>query len=173
MKTHNNISKSIKMNFYVNLLNIIPFLFLIITGSILQIEYHLLKLPTDYLIANLNKADWLVLHKISAIISLMGVIIHCILHWNVIKIHSSILFVKKTIKRIPSSYYLLLVAIPTTLTALFSWVFIHSTSNNRTMLIEIHDKIALIVIILSTIHIFSRLKWMLNIFKKMRTVESN
>ncbi len=173
MKTCNNISKSIKTNFCVNLLNIIPFLFLIISGSILQIEFHLLKLPNDYLIANLNRADWLVLHKISATISFMGVIIHCILHWNVIIINSSILFVKKTIKRIPLSYYLFLVAIPTTFTAMFSWVFIHSKSNNRTIFIEIHDKIALIVIILSIIHILSRLKWMLNIIKRIRTVESS
>ena len=167
MQQSKNISRLTKINFYLNLLNFIPFLIVIITGLILQIAYHMHRLPDNYLVSGLNKPGWLLLHEISASISLAGIIIHCMLHWKFITTTTKKIFNRKSKTRILSSYYLLIIYIPTFLTSIGSWIFFNDKDSTRHTLVEIHDKLALILIIFSLIHIISRFGWMMRTYQKI------
>ncbi|MCP4135554.1 MAG: DUF4405 domain-containing protein [bacterium] len=145
MQLSKNISNSIRLNFYLNLLNFLPFLIVIITGLILQIEYHMLKLPDDYFISGLNKSGWLILHKISASISLAGIIAHCALHRKFISILSNKILRRKSLSPASLSYWLFIISIPAYLIAMTSWILFDHGDPARFLLVEIHDKLALLL----------------------------
>lgn len=52
MQQYKNIHKSKKFNFYLNPLSIVPFLFVIITGPIIQIVYRMHGFPNDYVVSD-------------------------------------------------------------------------------------------------------------------------
>jgi hypothetical protein len=166
MQQSRNIAGLIKINFYLNLANFVPFFVVIITGLILQIGYHMHRLPDDYLISGLDKSGWLLLHQISTSISLAGIIIHCMLHWKFITATTKKIFNRKYRARILSSYYLLIIYIPTFLASIGSWIFFNDKDSTRHTLVEIHDKLALILIIFFIIHVISRFGWMVKPYQK-------
>jgi hypothetical protein len=165
-----NVSQSIIINFYLNLLNIIPLLIVVITGLILQIKYHMHIIPDDYLILGLNRSGWLLLHKIWAIISLTGIIVHCIVHWQFIAATTKNIFNQKSKISLLSSYLLLVIYTPTFLTSMGSWIFLNDKDSARYTLVEIHDKLALLLIIIIVVHVISRFGWMVKTYKKLITI---
>jgi hypothetical protein len=167
MQQSNNISKSTKINFYLNLLNFVPFLIVIITGLILQIEYHMHRLTDYYIVSGLNKSGWLIIHKISATISLIGFIVHCIMHWKFISITSRKILGQKSLSSVSLSYWLFIICIPTCFFAMASWIIFNQGEPARFLFVEIHDKLALLLIIFSIIHIILRTGWMLRTYKKL------
>jgi hypothetical protein len=166
-----NTTSSAKINFYMNLLNFTPFLFVILTGLVLQLAYHFNRMPENYTVLIMTKSGWLILHKISAAVSLSGIITHCVLHRKYIISASKKIINLKQGASILLSYYLFILLIPTCLTVMISWIFLSHGSHARSILVEIHDKLALILILLSGIHIISRMKWMINMYQKIRNVQ--
>jgi hypothetical protein len=167
MQRSNNLSKSVKTNFFINLLNFIPFLIVIITGLILQVGYHMHHLPDGYVVSCLNKSGWSILHKISASISLAGLITHFMLHWNFISVISDKILRKKSIATATLSYWLFIISVPTCLIAMTSWIFLNHGDIARHILVEIHDKLALLLIILFIMHIISRAGWIIKTYRKL------
>lgn len=167
MEKLNNTSNSSKMNFYLNLLNFILFLIVVITGFIIQIGYHMHNLPDDYAISGLARAGWLNFHRISASFFLAGIIAHCLLHRGFISTISDKILRRKPLLPASISYWLFIVSIPTTLVAMVSWIFVSVDDPARFILVEIHDKIILLWIILSIIHIASRANRIIRVYKKL------
>jgi hypothetical protein len=167
MQQSKNISNSAKNNFYLNLLNFIPFIIVVISGLILQIEYHMHRLPDDYFVSGLNRSGWLILHKISITILLAGIITHCVLHWKFISIWSGKILRLKFLSSSSLSYWLFIISIPTCLIAMASWILFNHGDPARYLLIEIHDKLALLWIVFSIIHIISRTGWIIRTYRKL------
>ena len=131
------------------------------------------RLPDDYFVLGLNKFGWLFLHKISASISLAGIIIHCMLHWKFISATTIKIFNRKSKTRILSSYYLLIIYIPTFLTSIGSWIFFNDKDSTKHALVEIHDKLALILIIIFLVHIISRFGWIIRTYQIIINLKQN
>jgi hypothetical protein len=167
MQQSKNISNSAKNNFCLNLLNFIPFVIVAISGLTLQIGYHMHKLPDDYFVSDLNRSGWLILHKISATILLAGIIAHCMLHWKFISIWSGKVLRQKLLSSTSLSYWLFIISIPTCLVAMTSWILFNHGDPARFLLVEIHDKLALLWIIFSIVHIISRISWIIRTYRKL------
>ncbi|MBN1533777.1 MAG: DUF4405 domain-containing protein [Spirochaetes bacterium] len=172
MKTENAtntpraLSEVARRNFCVNMANLLPFLLLAATGLVLQSEYHLHRLPCCTPVLGLQKGGWLLLHKLFAVVSLAGCTLHCLLHRRWI----AAAFRRRMQRRtVPSriTRYLLVVSIPTALTALVSWFFL-GPGHGRFMLVEIHDKLALVLTILFLLHLATRTGWMVQTMAALR-----
>jgi hypothetical protein len=116
----NSISKIVKINFYLNSLNFILFLRIIVTGLIIQVNYHMHMLPDAYSVVGLDRADWILAHKLSAALALGGIIIHCILHLKYISATTKKFVKNNSSSPVMTSYYLLIISFFTSITAIIS-----------------------------------------------------
>ncbi len=167
MGQNSDVSNSVKTNFYLDLANIIPFIMLIYTGLLLQGEYHMHGQPDWYRVWGLDRSGWLLLHKISAVISLTGITAHCLLHRKVITATVKRIFKSNSRTKVLLSFYLLLVYIPASLTALVAWAMFKNGDSARFLLLEVHDKLTLLLIILAVVHFATRLRWIVNVSRRM------
>jgi hypothetical protein len=119
----------------------------------------------DGIVWGINYTSWSLIHKVAIIVFLFLVIYHTAVHWKWYKNLFAKHLLRKNRQVIVLSALFLLVA----LTGLIPW-FIHlSGSDNgfRMVLIEIHDKVALLLIIYLFLHISHRIKWFSGTFKKI------
>lgn len=159
------VSDTARANFYINLMALVPFLVLIATGHILQTEYHMHHLPEGALIMGLGRHGWLTLHELSAVISLACILHHCAHHWKfIVTVTKKKLYRKKMSSGIVS-YILFLVFIATALTAFVSWIFLEGRA--RHMLVEVHDKLALLLTLVFAVHLITRTGWMVRTFRAL------
>ena len=168
MNNHKSIPISLQNNFYLNVANLIVFSVAVFTGLVLQIEYHMHHLPNEYLVMGQNKTVWLLIHRISSAIALAGIVAHCAVHWKFITTKTGRILERKSVSPASLSYWLFVLCIPTCLTAMSSWIFFEQGDSARHSLVEIHDKLALLFIVLSTIHIISRAGSMIRVYRKLK-----
>lgn len=162
MNKFKNTANSVKINLYINIINLVPFIILCVTGLII-LFYDIPDLPESSVVLGLNRAGWLQIHKISAVISLAGTLMHCILHKKAI--FASIKKIKNKKNR-TLSFYLFIIYIPAVLTAMISWMFFSNDSEIKSYLLEIHDKLGIIITLLGLIHILSYFGWIIKNSRK-------
>lgn len=167
MRKSKNAFDSVKLNFYLNLLNFFPFVILAVSGLIIQIEYHIHELPDAYVVSGLNRSGWLLIHKISSVISFAGIVLHCIMHRKYIVTVTKKILNRKNKPKILLSYYLLIIYIPASLICLFTWIFLNHEDTLRHTLIEVHDKLTILLIIFTAVHLIQRAGWMVRTIKKL------
>jgi hypothetical protein len=160
------LSISVGSKFYLNLLNVALFLVVALTGSVLQIEYHMHGLPEGSTAMGLNKAGWVLLHKISATLFLAGIVAHCSLNWRFVSASTSRILGRGSIPS-ATSYWLFITCIPTCLTTMVSWTLFALEDSVRFLLVEIHDKLGWLLMILTVIHIVSRTGRMTSTYRKL------
>ncbi len=135
----------------VDLLNILPAIFMILSGLIMQFHYHLHNLPDEASALGLDRQDWRVLHIASAIVAAAGCIVHISQH----KKH-----IGRLVKSRAMSGWLFIVFILSAGTGLISWLRLSSADsviNNasdhaRFMWIEMHDKFGIALAVLVIMH---------------------
>lgn len=159
------VSSTTRANFYVNLAALALFMVTIATGMVLQLQYHMHHLPDGALVLGLGRHGWLTLHKISAVTSLACILHHCAHHWRlIVTVTKKKLYLKKMSAGIVS-YYLFLVFVPTALTAMASWIFLKG--HVRFMLVEVHDKLALLLVFVFLAHLVTRAGWMVKTYRAL------
>ncbi len=168
MRQGEGVSNSRKVNFYLNMLNFFPFLMLAATGIVLQFHYHMEHLPDGQLVAGLDRATWLLLHRIAAAVSLAGITAHCILHRRFIAATTRRILDRRSMANVLSSYYLFILIIPTAITGMAPWITLNGNTHARLLFVEIHDKLALVLIAFSLVHIGSRAGWMLKTYQRLK-----
>lgn len=147
-----------EINFFIDLLLSLIFVFLALSGLLIQIKYHAgHSLGTDR-VCGLNRAQWLVLHKILSVFLAMGVTIHGIQHisWFQRVLRMAANFRSKTTK-----ITLLISAIFTcsAATGFIAWLLVPTSAERN--LTELHDKISLLLIILFVMHLANHRPWIL------------
>ena len=160
MEMQNKISKS-RRNYYVDLVALIPFIILIITGLIL-LAYHAGK-PYNELFLSNDGYFWLNTHIVFAVITFVMIGIHLSLHLN--------WFIKLVTTNLKNKYWfrnlmLVLVFLLTVLTSATPWLFL-GESNASKLLLGIHNKLGLLLIAFFLIHLLSYYKWLLKMTKKI------
>jgi hypothetical protein len=156
MNSPKGISISVRNNFYLNLLNVALFLIAAFTGAILQFEYHMHGLPEGYAVMGFNKPRWVLLHKASASMFLAGIVAHCSLNWKFVSASTRRILCRKLTPSASVSYWLFMISIPTSLTAMGSWTLFGLEDPARFLLVEIHDKLCWLLVMFLVMHIISR-----------------
>jgi 2-oxoglutarate ferredoxin oxidoreductase subunit delta len=176
--------------FLLNNLLLIFGIFMIFSGLSLQIGYHMSgsnkqngsgkseyiqsmtyeqvnEIDTNRTVCGLNYQNWSTIHKFSIVFFSLLMIYHIYVHWKWYKRIISKHLVSKNIQVFTLSVLFILV----TCTGLIPW-FIQLSGGavfSRFIMIEIHDKLALILVIFIILHIIKRKKWFTTVYKQNAT----
>ena len=154
------------VNYYVDVVILILFVGLAYTGMLLQIVYHMKEHSSDFLVMGLNRSGWLAIHKILSVMNSLGIGLHIILHLDWFKaVIKKRLFLKRSFKK-KMSFYLFIVYSITTVVGFVSWFFNNSLMGYnpvlRYALVEIHDSISIVLVMMLCGHLITSTRWLLN-----------
>ena len=150
--------------FYVNTIIFLPFVLLALSGLLIMINYHAGQMTDTAVVLGLNRYEWLLLHKITAVISIIGLSVHLFLHMSWLKTVLMKKLHKKLNQNTKITMWLLILAVATALTGIISWLLAPAIAHSRHSVIEIHDKMGIILTILFVLHIINHLKWITHTF---------
>lgn len=169
MKIGKGISISVRNRFYLNLCNLVFFLIVSFTGSVIQIQYHMRGLPEAYSVMGFDKTGWALLHRASAVVCFAGLMVHCLVNRGFVATSTRRIFDGKPDNPFLShSYVLFLISVPACLAAMASWILFGGEERVRFALVETHDKLGWLLIIFGLIHLTSRSGRMISTFRKTR-----
>lgn len=152
---------------YVNAVIFFPFVLLAFSGLLLQHGYHLEHKADTAVVLVMDRYGWLLLHKITAVISVAGVSVHVFLHMNWLKAVLRKKLYKKPHRNIQITLWLLILAAATALTGIYAWL-LAPTAQVRHDFIEIHDKTGILLGILFILHKLNHWRWITNTFSGIR-----
>lgn len=153
------------------ILNVGLFIFGIATvcsGMLIQIKYHMGhhgNIAIADTVMGIDYNTWSLIHKISIVILSILMIYHIYQHWNWYKV----VITKKLIFKNQQVLMLSFVFVVVAVTGLIPW-FVDLSNGDlmlRKIFIEIHDKLAIILLVYLILHVTKRLKWFFYAFRKI------
>jgi hypothetical protein len=188
MKTQSQRKKTLN-SFLINNLLLFVGIIMIVSGLTLQVGFHMGSsephhgnrhevqpqsvnyeqdrgIDTLKTVWGFNYHQWSTIHKLFIVLFSLIMIYHFYIHWKwykgVIKKH----LIRKNIQVITLTLLFLLVA----LTGLIPWFIDLSGSKSvwRFILIEIHDKLTLVLIIYLILHFINRSKWFKTTYSRLK-----
>lgn len=163
------INSKTSLNLPVDLILIVAGFFTAFSGLLLQFRYHAGRVPHNTCVFYFDYFEWTAIHKILSAAFFLVLCVHLYLHagW-----YKSILRKKSFMKN--QTVILSLVLLMTSLTGLIPWMessFCILTSGEmpeaERHLVEIHDKVSLILVIYLALHVKSRFGWLSNKITKL------
>lgn len=167
MNTRSEIAHRERTTLSFHAVNMVLFALTAFTGLLLQIVYHFHHAPAGFVAAGLDRGGWLFMHKISASLSFAGLAWHSARHWRVVRASGRRFIKRKLFISLPSSWCALVVFVPLSCTALVSWAVCDVGCRARFALVEVHDKLGLLFIVLATAHVSSRFGRMAAMYRKL------
>ncbi len=158
------------INYILDISILVAFSLLMINGILMQVIYHMNHNDPNYVFLWFNKNGWLLSHKILSVSVFAGITIHVFLHFNWIKdVFLNKRLLSKNFKN-KSLAFLFIVFYFSGILSFVSWFANNQiTGYNyelRHFILEIHDKITILLIILFAFHFINKLKWLLNTSKQ-------
>jgi len=165
--------KTIKQAFIVNIGLLIFGIAMSISGLLIQLKYHIghnSGLESENPFLGIGYNAWTNIHKTSIIIFSLFITFHLFKH---LEWHKTII-IRTLAQRNRSKLILVIVFILTAITGYISWIINLSGGLDiaRKSFIEIHDKIAILLIVLLTLHLTNRLKWYFSTLDKLKNKHS-
>lgn len=144
-------------NLIINSLLLVAGLMTAISGSVLQIGYHMGRLSAEANVWGASQGQWSDWHKVLASVFLILVGYHFWVHWKWYEVVLSRGLLRKNSRILILTLVMILVA----LTGLAPWLMDLMGADQllRETMIEIHDKLAIILIIYLVLHLTRRAKW--------------
>lgn len=144
-----------------------------ISGFVIQIKYHMghhSGLVPGNSVPGIGYYNWTNIHKTSIIIFSILMTFHFSTHWKWYKTIIIRKLVQKNRLQIILSVVFFLVAI----TGYIAWIiYLSGVSDiSRKFFIEIHDKIAILLFVILTLHLTTRLKWYITTLNKLKNKHS-
>jgi cation transport ATPase len=133
-------------------------LLLSFSGLLMQMNYHMGHHPESLLCMGMNKEGWLWLHKIVSLlfVVLAGYHIYQRRKWLLRFLKRNKNQQKQKVKT--NSLWLSLLFVPASITAFISW-FILTDPHSDKALIEIHDKLGILITVFLIIHLLQHRRW--------------
>ena len=175
--------------FLVNNLLVLLCIIMIFSGLTLQLGFHIgdhsnklaaqsvqtaqvipyeqmREIDTSKIVCGFNYPDWSAIHKYAIVCFSFLTVYHVYTHWKWYKGVFAKRLMGKNIQVITLSALFFLVAI----TGLVPWFFdlLGSTNILRMVFIEIHDKIALVLVVYLILHMIKRFNWYGNAYTKLK-----
>ncbi len=143
------------------------------SGMLIQIKYHMGNhgnISINDIVFGINYYGWSVVHKISIVVLSLFAIYHIYQHWKWYKVVLAKRLFAKNQQVLIFSFLFVLVAI----TGLTPWFIdlLKGDEMQRKSIIEIHDKLAILLTIYLILHIIRRMKWFFTAFEKMKNKNS-
>ena len=143
------------------------------SGMLIQVKYHMGNhgnIAINDSVFGINYHGWSFVHKISIVVLSLLMIYHIYQHWKWYKIVITKRLLVKNQQVLIFSLLFVLVAI----TGLIPWFIdlLKGAEMQRKTLIEIHDKLAIILTIYLILHIIRRMKWFVTTFDKIKNKHS-
>lgn len=119
----------------------------------------------------ISYSGWSNIHKVSVVILSLFMLFHIVLHWKWYSMVVGKKLIAKNIQVITLTIVFILVAI----TGYTPWLIrsMEGDEVTRKILIEIHDKLALVLTIYLILHIIKRFKWLVTTFYKLNGGKAN
>lgn len=181
--------KQIFNNFLINILLLVSGLVMVFSGLSLQLGYHrggpggqqivvheaqhhsmryeqVRGIDASKKVHGFNYSSWSTIHKFAIVFFSLFMIYHIYAHSRWYKGVVTKHLIGKNIQVIVLSALFLLVAV----TGLIPWI-IDLSGNSiilRIFFIEIHDKLALVLIVFLMLHVGNRLKWFFSVHQKLK-----
>lgn len=181
--------KTALINFLINNLLLVSGFAMVISGLMMQLGFHmggpnghhngvheinspeipyeqLREIDPSKIVFGFRYSDWSIAHKYAIVFFSLLMIYHIYTHW---KWYKGIVK-KRLIGKHIQVTALTLLAVLVAVTGLIPWIIDLSGANSilRLGLIEIHDKLALILVVFLILHLFQRRKWFTNTYAKLR-----
>ncbi len=155
------------LNFWIDLISLIPFLICLATGLAIQTNYHFHHLPDSTLLWGGDRQFWQGVHLCSACATLSVLIPHILLHLRWFK---TAVFRNSSLGAGQRRWTLALGAVflLTVMTSLISLPLIPGSGLHH-LFIEIHDKLGLLLIPPATYHLLHGGRWLLKIGRRLMT----
>jgi len=139
------------------------------SGLTIMLHYHMGHhgaISTTDTFWGLHYFDWSGIHKTSSIVLTLLMAYHILLHW---KWYKNVLF-KKLFSKNRQVLLLSIIFIVAFLTGFSPWILQLRVGTNsiRTSLLEIHDKIGIVLIVFLVLHVSKRFKWFKNNFIRLK-----
>ncbi|MGE0076434.1 MAG: hypothetical protein AB7S48_01090 [Bacteroidales bacterium] len=169
--------------FLVNNLLILTSIATIVSGFVLQLGFHIgnseenIHLQTSNFeqlrdtsagnaVWGIDYATWSAIHKVVIIFLSLLMVYHFAIHWKWYKG----VFAKHLIKKNKQVIVLSFIFILVVLTGFIPWFIDLSGNRNllRLFLIEVHDKISILLTVYLTLHVIKRVKWFSNTYKNVK-----
>jgi ferredoxin len=165
----NSSSKTIKQAFIVNIGLLFFGIAMSLSGFVIQLKYHMghnSGSGSDFPVSGISYNNWTNIHKTSILIFSILMTYHFFMHWKWYKT----IIIKKLASRNKLQMILSIVFILTAVTGYIPWIINLSGGSDisRNFIIEIHDKITILLFVLLTIHITRRLKWFVATLDKLK-----
>jgi ferredoxin len=173
-KSDNNSSKkTIKQAFIVNSGLLFFGIAMSLSGFVIQLKYHMghnSGLESDNSVLGIGYYNWTNIHKTSIIIFSFLMTLHFFIHWKWYKT----IIIRKLAQINRLQIILSIVFILVAITGYIPWIINLSGGSDivRKSFIEIHDKIAILLFVLLTLHLTTRLKWYITTLDKLKNKHS-
>jgi len=139
------------------------------SGLTIMLHYHMGHpgaISTTSTCLGLEYYDWSVIHKVSTIVLSLLMTYHILLHWKWYKN----LFLKNLIVKNKQVVLLSVIFITAFLTGFIPWILQlgEGTDFTRRSILEIHDKIGIVLIVLLVLHVRKRFKWFTSTYTRLK-----
>ena len=165
------IDKKKLLNYILDLTIFVAFTLLMINGILMQVIYHLNHNDPNYVFLLFDKNGWLFLHKILSLIAFTGITFHVLLHFKWIKdVFLNKRLFSKNFKN-KSLAFLFIVFYFSGILTFVSWIannqFTGYNYELRHFILEIHDKITLLLIVLFAFHFIKKFNWLIKTTRQL------
>lgn len=172
-KPENNSMKATRLALFVTIGLLITGFAMSFSGFLIQFKYHMGHnhvLESFNSVLGLGYYSWTSIHKISVILFSILMTYHILIHLNWYKT----IIIKKLFARNRLQITLSIVFILTVVTGYIPWIINLSGGSEiaRKSIIEIHDKITILLFVLLTIHFKDRIKWHFSTLDKLNNTHS-
>jgi hypothetical protein len=150
------------INYFIDCFLVITGIIMIYSGLLVQVRYHgrtmnplIVSQIPDYI-------QWSQIHKISTIVIAVLACVHVYLHWK----WYEVMFKKKLGGRHKITMIMTIIFLLSAITGFWAWIFRLLNDSPQGMiqekhLIEIHDKLGIILAVLIIGHVMRRLRWLI------------
>lgn len=139
---------------------------MVFSGLSIQAAYHMEGLPPAERVLGMVYSNWSDIHIFSSVSVAVIMIFHIIQHWKWYKI----VVKKRLFSKNQQVLMLTLIFLIVAIIGLIPWMIDinHGDQNLRKAIIEVHDKIAIVLFIYLILHVVKRFKWYLIAFKRLQ-----
>nr|WP_321405712.1 DUF4405 domain-containing protein [uncultured Carboxylicivirga sp.] len=153
----------------VNIIIFITGLSTVLSGILIQLNYHIGQnyvMNYGVKIFGLNYKNWTEVHKASVVLFLIFIICHWALHGKWLKTIINKKLFKRNLQVIALSIVFLIVSI----SGFISWMIFMSKGDEglRKEIIEIHDKVGVVLSVLLIMHTIKRQQWFFKTLNKLK-----
>lgn len=154
---------------FINLSLLFSGFIMVFSGLLMQIFYHLMDIEANNVnatVLDINYSVWSLIHKISILIFTFLMVYHIALHWKWFKA----IIKKKLMSKNKVVIILSIIFILVTISGYIPWIIMLTKGEIplRIIFIEIHDKIALILMVFLIGHVLKRMKWYRSAISKFK-----